>query len=290
MRPTREFTLPARDGLALSCALFEADGASAVLQIVHGLKGHKERFYEFAAAMRDAGFTVILSDLRGHGASVNEAFPPGHMDGWELMLDDLMRVSRYARQSCGGPLYLFAHSFGSVLARLALPRRILQPDKLVLAGAVRYSADARLYTSLIAPLKKLEGSKATFPLLTKLGGQKDLSWVNADPAALEDMKKDPLCGGTLSNGGYYTFCDAVRALKEPPAVSLPPADLPILFISGAQDPKTGGRLGLSRSTRYLRDAGYQNIRHIVYPKLKHETVNSLGREKVWADIEAFLKE
>ena len=32
MRPTREFTLPARDGLALSCALFEADGASAVLR------------------------------------------------------------------------------------------------------------------------------------------------------------------------------------------------------------------------------------------------------------------
>ena len=286
----KEFTLDARDSLPLSCAVWEAPNAAATLMIVHGLKGHKERFYDFAAAMQRAGFTVFLSDLRGHGASVNEEFPLGHMDGWEMILDDLTRLCRFARQSCGEPLYLFAHSFGSVLARLALLRGTLQPDKLILAGALPDDKEIPRLLPLLQLYGKMKGRKTASALLQKLGGQKDLSWVNADPAVLENMKKDPLCNGVLTIGAYETFCDSIRALSDPSALSHPQRDLPILFISGKLDPKTGGKKGLSRSTRYLRDAGYQTIRHMVYPNLKHETVNSLDKETVWADIAAFLKE
>ena len=308
---TKKYILNARDRLPISCAVFEAEQAQGTLQIIHGLKGHKERFYEFAAAMQAAGFNVVLADLRGHGASINEAYPLGHMSGWRIMREDIARVSRFALKKYGGPLYIFAHSFGSILARLSLDKYGDLPQKLVLAGPLPYA----LWSSVIVPPLKLicllQGSKKTFGLLQKVGGQKDLSWVNADAAVLEEMKKDPLSSGVLTNGGYYTFCDSIRALRGHPAAqdsltarlrgglaslfrkksAAPGAgyDLPILIIAGGKDPKTGGKRGLKRTEARLRQAGYADIRQIVYPDLKHETINSLHKEEVWADIAAFLK-
>ena len=286
----KEFTLQMRDGFPLSCAVFEKKNALGTLQIVHGLKGHKERFYEFAAAMQAAGFTVILSDLRGHGASVNEDWPLGHMEGWKILTEDLAEIRRFALEKYGGPFFLFGHSFGSVLLRLSLPDFDAQTAKLILAGPLPYAFWTKAILLPLGLIKRLQGSKVSFPPLRKMGGQKDLSWVNADPAVLAALKKDPLSNGILSNGGYYTFCDSLRALSDKlPAPAQHPA-LPILFIAGGKDPKTGGEKGLARSSALLERAGYGNIRLSVYPQLAHETINSLDKEKVWADIAAFLKE
>ena len=42
-----EFTMQAKDGLPLSVALSEVAEPRAVVQIIHGMKEHKERYYEF---------------------------------------------------------------------------------------------------------------------------------------------------------------------------------------------------------------------------------------------------
>ena len=51
----------------LSLTVFEAASPKAVLQIVHGMQEHKERYYAFAEFLSKNGYHVVVSDMRGHG-------------------------------------------------------------------------------------------------------------------------------------------------------------------------------------------------------------------------------
>lgn len=59
--------LKASDGYALSLAVFESEHPRGYIQIIHGMEEHKERYEAFAEQLRQAGFTVVTSDMRGHG-------------------------------------------------------------------------------------------------------------------------------------------------------------------------------------------------------------------------------
>ena len=56
-----EFTMQAKDGLPLSVALSEVAEPRAVVQIIHGMKEHKERYYEFMQVLNQSGFTAIVT-------------------------------------------------------------------------------------------------------------------------------------------------------------------------------------------------------------------------------------
>ena len=66
--------------------------------------------------------------------------------------------------------------------------------------------------------------------------------------------------------------------------------LPIISVTGEEDPVTGGEKGLKDSIDSLRKVGYTNIRHIVYKGMKHEVLNEDNREIVYQDILNFLNE
>lgn len=286
----KEFTVAAKDGLLLSCAVFEAENASGTVQIIHGAKGHKERFYEFAGQLCAAGFRVVLSDLRGHGASVNAAYPLGFMEDPALMTDDLVRVSRFILSEYGRPLYIFAHSLGSVLARLLLQEHDDLPAKLVLAGMLPPGSGSALLLPAARLLAGVSGKYRRSPVLERVKDQNDLSWVNTDPKVLEAMRADPLSNYMYPGGSLAAFLGILADMGKKSRYQVRNPLLPILSVSGGLDPATGGEKGLKKSIAFLKDAGYQNIRRIVYPAMKHETINTIGKEQVWADIVSFLKE
>ena len=65
-------------------------------------------------------------------------------------------------------------------------------------------------------------------------------------------------------------------------------DLKILFISGKDDPCTGGEKGLLSSIRTLKKAGFNNIEKIDYDNMRHEILNESNNTKVIEDIINFL--
>ena len=67
----RTFTLESRsDALCLSAASIAADKPSAVVQLVHGMCEHKERYYPLMEFLASRGFACVIHDHRGHGGSV----------------------------------------------------------------------------------------------------------------------------------------------------------------------------------------------------------------------------
>lgn len=286
----KQLTIKADDGLCLSATLFEVERPKALVQIIHGSVEHKERYYEFAQFICQHGYAVILSDNRGHGASVSAQFPLGYMDGVDQIINDQYLVSEhfcllYPRTK----LYLLGHSLGSVFARCYLRKHDDMIAKLVLSGTVHYN----LFTPLGIMLTKLaitvSGKHAYNKLLRyAVMNNDDLSWLSENKENIEAYKADPLCGFAYPNSSVLTIMQGVQQLNEAKEYQLKNPDLHILSISGEGDPVTGGTAGLRESFKLLRRIGYHNFEQIVFPGMKHEVLNETNRVEVFNSVLYFF--
>ena len=66
------------------------------------------------------------------------------------------------------------------------------------------------------------------------------------------------------------------------------AEMPILLISGKDDPCTGGEKGREQSRALLERAGFRNISVITYDHMRHDILNEADHEKVYRQLLDFL--
>src|SRR5438552_4032100 len=93
---------------------WDATQPKAAIGLVHGLAEHSGRYEHVGRALAEAGYTVRAVDIRGHGRS--EGWP-GRVNGASDWHEDTRAVLDAAGQSAPGrPLFLIAHSLGSLIA------------------------------------------------------------------------------------------------------------------------------------------------------------------------------
>lgn len=285
-----EFTLIAKDGLELSCARFDAENPKAVVQMIHGAKEHKERYYDFIRFLNRHGYAVVISDNRGHGKSLNARFPLGHMEGVAAMLDDQYRITKYIKEQYPGKaICLFGHSFGSCLARNYLQKHDDEIEKLILSGTANYIPASGFGQKLGKAIMLLHGKKGHHKTLMKMGDGEDDSWVVKNPEVKAEYRRDPLCTGyQYTNSAVVTVWESDNELKKYAHFACRNPELKILSVTGEEDPIPGGAEGLADTVNTLHRIGYRNVTSIVYPGMKHEVLNEEGRQQVYEDILAFL--
>ncbi|MGL4781682.1 MAG: alpha/beta hydrolase [Bacteroidales bacterium] len=286
-----EFFISAKDGFRISLALFDLDRPKGLIQIIHGSVEHKERYYGFCRFLNEQGYAVILSDNRGHGASVDNRFPLGYMDGYELIIEDLYEVSQYiCLLHPMKPLYLFGHSLGSVFARCYIEKHDDQIEKLILSGTVHYNPFLPLGIFLTHLAISISGSHGYNAFLRHfIMNGSDVSWISANQVNISAYKADPLCGFKYCNQSVLTVMESVKELKAYNHYLCNNPDLPVLCISGEHDPVAGGIRGTTESLNMLRKIGYHNFENIIYPGMKHEVLNEKGHMKVYRDILDFIE-
>lgn len=285
-----ETTLTAHDGLELAVAIFEAEETKALVQIIHGAKEHKKRYYNFCEFLRGNGLTVVISDNRGHGESINGSYPLGYMDGYEEIIDDQIMISKHVKGLFPDKdLYLFGHSLGSIFARIYLQEHDDEIKKLVLSGTPYYVPIVKLGIMIGQLITLLSGKQSYNKLLNTLAvNNKDDSWISASQSNLERYRNDPLCQYDYRNEANVTVFRADYELHQFKKFKCKNGDLHILNITGAGDPITGGEKGLQDSIESLKKVGYDDITNIVYPNMKHEILNEDNNEVVYHDILEFL--
>lgn len=288
----KQLTIKAEDGLLLSATLFETEAPKALVQIIHGSVEHKERYYEFSQYLCDHNYAVIISDNRGHGASVNTQYPLGFMDGVDQIIADQYVISKYICLLYPEiKLYLFGHSLGSVFARCYLRKHDDQIAKLVLSGTVHYNPFTPLGIMLTKAAIAISGKHAYNKLLRDaVMNNDDLSWLSENKENIEAYKADPLCGFAYPNSSVLTVMQGVQQLKESKHYQFKNNNLHILSISGKGDPVTGGTAGLRKSFRLLQRIGYHNFEQIVFPGMKHEVLNETNRLEVFNSVLYFFEQ
>ena len=282
-------THPSHDGFPLSVDLFPVERPRAVVQLIHGAKEHKERYHPFIAYLNEHGYAAVIADNRGHGASVSDRWPLSFIDDFRLLPEDQYAVTCLVRQRFPGvPLAVLGHSLGSMIARIYLQRHDDEPQALILSGTANFIPAGIVGIAAANMVCALRGERVYSRLLERMANFLDDSWVVGDAEALAAYRADPLCTYPYPAASMREIFRIDRELHAYDRVAVKTPELPILSISGALDPVTGGERGLADTERTLRRLGYSDLTFTVYPGMYHEVLNETGRAEVWQDVLTFL--
>ena len=98
-----ELRIPSTDGVHdLYAKLYEPDETpKALVQIVHGMVEHIERYDPVMRILCENGFAVCAHDHLGHGKTVSDETELGYFaekDGWSVLIDDVHTVKTAVRK------------------------------------------------------------------------------------------------------------------------------------------------------------------------------------------------
>ncbi len=307
---TTTISYPSHDNASTIRALvWEPDDAArpdfsprAVVQIVHGMSEHVERYAPFAEFLVGRGFVVCANDHVGHGKTAGE-HDLGHMplaNGADVLVEDVHALrEKVCERYPHARHVMFGHSMGSFVTRVYLTRHADGLSAAILCGTGQQpriqTVAGRVITRLIAQIR---GERHVSRFVDSLGAgaygraikdaRTDVDWISSDPDVVDEYIADPLCGQPFTVGAYATLASLVDDATDARLARRVPKDLPLLFVAGAEDPVGDCGRGVARAVDEYRNAGVRLVEMGIYPGARHEILNEPCREAVWHDVEEFL--
>jgi len=268
------------------------------MQISHGMCEHIDRYDGFARELCARGIAVCASDHLGHGKSVNGEDELGYFGGRgsaSLLADDLELMRgvmrrRYRRL----PYILFGHSLGSFVVRDYLARYGENLDGAILCGTSGTNKRINAGIAVSSAICALRGRKHRSTALLKAafrgyndgfpGEEGELAWMTRDPAVIAGYKADPLCGYCFTAGGFNEMFRLLKSISGEQWAAKVPQSLPVLIISGGDDPVGARGAGPEEVYRLLRDSELSDVQLKLYDGMRHEILTDPEREGPINDI------
>ena len=252
---------------------------------------------EFLAAN---GFISIIHDHRGHGESVRSAEDLGYFyeGGFTAMVDDIKAVMERMRMEHPDlPLILLGHSMGSMAVRSFAKRYDELLSGLIVCGSPSRNSGAPIGRLIARLYALLAGGKCRPRLIQRLAfgsfnrrfrheGSPN-AWVCSDPEIVLNYDQDPLCNFQFTADGFINLFSLMQDAYSTSGWHPRRPDMPVLFISGEDDPCLLDRRRFDEATRTMRRAGYTDVQSRLYPSMRHEILNEFGKKVVWNDILSF---
>ena len=266
-------TFSSSTGLRLDYRLWLPEGQPrAVIQLVHGMAEHIDRYDATARALADVGFAVVGHTHLGHGTQARIKGYFAEKDGWQHLIEDVHLLRQRTQQHLPGvPYVLLGHSMGSFVVFFPKPVALLG---LGVAKLVCLFGGEKKPSKLINSIAFGSSNKLFKPART------DFDWLTRDEAIVDAYVADPYCGFIFTGSAYRDFFSGLNRLTKVEGV---PADLPVLLFSGEKDPVGSGN-GVQKVAEQLRKAGVKQVDVKLYPDARHEMFNELNRQEVWQDV------
>ncbi len=273
--------------------LTEVENPQYVVQILHGMQDHKGRYRRLQKNLALKNIASIIHDHNGHGVSSDNL---GTITkSFDEMVDEAYQYTCILKERYPhAKIILFGHSMGSIMARCYLQRYSHELDGIILSGSPFFDNNSKFGIMLLNTLRVFNMDDKKLNWISKLlfknadRKYKDLAWLSKNPMNVSEYKKDKYCGMTLNVNGYLTILKGLVQMHDISCYANVNTKLPILFLSGQDDPMIGGIKGLNDSINTLKKAGYSNIESIEYPTLRHEILNE-NYELVYLDIFKFIE-
>lgn len=272
----------------------------AVVQLVHSLSGHMGRYEEFAAFLNDYGYEVWGHDHPGHGKTGPE-LGRASGDAMSLLLGGISLVRDSIRAEHPDlPVFLFGHSIGSFLAL-----RSLQLDKTGWDGVILSGTNDRnpllLEETIVAVyplLAHLKKSRAAERALTGMVVKRVESgllyrghshWRTRDLMQETLYNSDPLCGFPVNHDFLKSLAKGLSYWFRKEELDKLSKALPVLIISGTDDPIGNYGKGAAKLAKSLTGSGLSRVYLRFYEGARHDLLWETSREETMYDILEFLK-
>ncbi|MDO4482863.1 MAG: alpha/beta hydrolase [Clostridia bacterium] len=298
MSHSTAFTFPSVTGCTLDARLWLPQKPPAgIVQFVHGMAEHIDRYDDAAQALTEAGYIVTGHTHQGHG---EKAEVQGHLESWQSMIDDVHALRMLIQKQYPElPYFLFGHSMGSFVLRCYLTEHseglagavisgtgyyppVLVTAGLAAAGLVCLSGSTRKPSPLVDKLAFSANNNAFKPART------DFDWLSRDEKQVDKYIADPLCGFLFTGGGYRELFRGLKRLNDLQRLKDISPALPVLFLSGDSDPVGQMGKGVKTVAQQLRTAGIRDVTVRLYPGGRHEMLNEINRDEVKQDLIAWL--
>lgn len=285
-----------------ACRWMPEGEPKAVLQIVHGIAEFKERYDDFANYLNSLGYIVVAEDHMGHGQSIAQGSIQGYFHGgWFCGVADTYQLLQDTMTEFPTlPYILFGHSMGSFMARTILAK---YPDSGI-AGAIICGTGWQPHLALPALIQVVEGmckkngeEKPSQQLQNIVFGgynkripnpRTPSDWLTRDEAVVDAYIAHPLCGFVPACGLLRDMMKGIYYVQQPKNLANMKKHLPVLFIAGMEDPVGPYGKGVEKTAKAFRKAGMVNVSLKLYPECRHEILNELNKQEVFADVRSWL--
>jgi alpha-beta hydrolase superfamily lysophospholipase len=301
-----EFYFDSRDGEHKLHAVKwvpETETPVLILQIIHGMAEHIERYDDFAQYLAKKGILVVGDDHLGHGRSVKPGEPYGYFcknDAPTVLVRDEHRLKKMMQeQYVGVPYIILGHSMGSFILRNYLLRYGSGIDGAIIMGTGMPSkASITVALATAAVQKVIFGEKHVSKLMQRGTYRSYLNriknpatsndWLSSDAEYVGRRQEDKLSGFTFTVNGFQTLYRLIRNLYDMEKLKAMPQELPVLFVSGAEDPVGVYGEAVTKVYESYKEIGMEHVQLKLYAGDRHEILNEKDRKDIYGDIYRWL--
>ena len=289
----KRYTYNARDEKELSIVLWDdVEAPVAVVQIIHGMCEHMERYNDFATTLNKAGFIVLGVDQRGHGYTDKDKLGLVEDENvFEASVSDALEISAYAKVKYRLPVIVFGQGYGSFVLQRYLSYTCAQIHGAILSGSALIEGVGLKFNywfteSAIKPKNRnkigsyLEKARAGFDKAFK--GEGKNAWYTSDKEELAKYNADDLCSISYAQAFYHYLFKGFKAISFSRHLKLR-KDLQVLVMNGSED-----KIGDSNKL-VAKYKGYGlNPRVITYKDARHDLKSEICKNKMYEDVINFV--
>ena len=273
-----------------------------VIEFVHGMCEKRQRYQNAMETFNQYGFICAITDLRGHGENVISEEDLGYFgdEGYKGLVDDVHEYTMFLKREFPKlPLILLGHSMGSLIVRTYLKKYSKEIDALIVSGSPSKNPMAGLGKRLIHFMAMFRGWHYRSPMIANMVNgpfEKPFAkegvvnaWLTTDRHIVELYNEDPLCGFPFTLNGYYHLMNLMQQVYSKTGWVSKNPSLPIMFMSGGDDPCRVSDKAFKKAVTHLKRCGYPNTYYELYQDMRHELFNEKNNEEVYDDILKFLE-
>ncbi|GAC1464189.1 MAG: alpha/beta hydrolase [Isosphaeraceae bacterium] len=272
----RDVFIPVSDGLSLHARHWSLPEPRGIVVVAHGFGEHGGWYDHVAQAVGPvARVDFVTPDLRGHGRSPGRR---GVVRTYDDLTSDLLAAFEWAgRRRPGLPRFVLGHSNGGQLALRAALDPVAGPQ---IAGLIVSNPSLRLAVRVPGYKLRLAGFLRRFAPGVTLSAPIDPSSLTRDLDMQQKRREDQLTHGRMSAPLFFGMVEGGRMLLERGSE----IRAPILMIIGSADPLIDP-LG---SREVFDRLASPDKTFLLYPEMRHEPFNELGRERVLDDLTTWI--
>ncbi len=270
----------------------------AMIQLVHGMEEHVERYEPYFEYLTGKGYLVYGDNHLGHKGSVFDDEDLGyfaHRDGWKSLVKDEHRLTKIMKKAHPElPLFIYGHSMGSFITRVYITKYRQDIDGAIISGTSGSNPALKAGRRFTELVYRLRGERHKSKLVTALmfGSYNSkyktacdhYAWLTRDESVVKAYHEDEYCGFGFTTSAYLDLMSLLDYVTQDEWYNRVPDDLPLLFIGGSMDPVGGWGDGYLEIDEKFSHQQMEDITVKLYPDMRHELHNEIGKEQVWSDV------
>ena len=300
----KEFELNVSNSVTLKGYIYEPENEiKGIVQISHGMAEHIKRYDDFSKFLCENNYLVVGYDQRGHGMTAGSVENCGYMDDSDninVLVEDIHNVNKYIKELYPNlPIYLFGHSMGSFVSQRYVELYDNEINGLILSGS-SYNKNMLIKTGhlLASIITKIKGRRHISRLINNLSlgsynnkfkpAKTEVDWLSRDEENNIKYMNDEYCGMIFTVSFFKDLTNTFLLIAND--LELINNDLPIYIMSGDADPVGEFGKGTTKLFSKLKSVGISDLTLKLYKDGRHEMLNEINKEEVYANILQWLLE